>query len=151
MCHKIRLFHFQYFKSKNSANYHKFLKSRFWEIVFFVSLLFRRHVCLCNLKHALPLTALQLCSPLWEEYIGHPRGVQGLEEQFIDDRSLQALHWNLKELAPFSSFNPFQCLNIIILNSKTGPLFLGFSWFIDTFWNSVESLLKKLSGETIYF
>ena len=35
--------------------------SRFWEIVFCVSLLFRRHVCLSNLKHApsreLPLTA----------------------------------------------------------------------------------------------
>ena len=35
--------------------------SRFWEIVFCVSWLFLRHVCLCNLKHApsrkLPLTA----------------------------------------------------------------------------------------------
>ena len=35
--------------------------SRFWEIVFCVPLLFRRHVCLCKLKHSpsreLPLTA----------------------------------------------------------------------------------------------
>ena len=35
--------------------------SRFWEIVFFLSLLFRRHVCLSELKHSpsreLPLTA----------------------------------------------------------------------------------------------
>ena len=41
--------------------YHKILMSRFWEIVFCVSLLFRRHVCLSNQKHArsseLPLTA----------------------------------------------------------------------------------------------
>ena len=39
----------------------KILMSRFWEIVFCVPLLIRRHVCLSNLKHVasceLPLTA----------------------------------------------------------------------------------------------
>ena len=40
--------------------------SRFWDIVFGIPLLFRRHVCLSNLKHApsreLPLTNCKLCS-----------------------------------------------------------------------------------------
>ena len=41
----------KYDKSKISAKYHRILMSRFWEIVFRVPLLFRRHVCLSNLKH----------------------------------------------------------------------------------------------------
>ena len=52
--------HLKYDKSKNSAKYHKILMNKFWEIVFCVPLLFRRHVWLFNLKHApsrkLPLT-----------------------------------------------------------------------------------------------
>ena len=69
MCHKIRLFNFhfkvviilKYDKSKTSAKYHKIFMSRFCEIVFCAPLLFRRHVCLSNLKHSpsreLPLTS----------------------------------------------------------------------------------------------
>ena len=71
MCHKIRLFncHFKVViilkkdKSKTSAKYHKIFMSRFCEIVVCAPLLFRRHVCLSNLKHSpsreLPLTALK--------------------------------------------------------------------------------------------
>ena len=51
----------KYHKSKNSAKYHKTFMSRFWEIVFFVPLVLRRHVCLSKFKHSasreLPLTA----------------------------------------------------------------------------------------------
>ena len=51
----------KYRKSKNSPKYHNILMSTFLEIVFCVLLLFRRHLCLSNLKHApsreLPLTA----------------------------------------------------------------------------------------------
>ena len=59
MCHKILLFNFD--ESKNSAKEHKFLMSKIWEIAFCVPSLFRRHVCLPNLKDSpsreLPLTA----------------------------------------------------------------------------------------------
>ena len=48
--------------------------SRFWEIVFCVPLLFRRHVCYCKLKHSpsreLPLTAREtVCSHLSLSYL----------------------------------------------------------------------------------
>ena len=45
-------------KSKSSAKYHKILMSRFWKNVFCVPLLFCRHVCLSNLKHAPSLELL---------------------------------------------------------------------------------------------
>ena len=70
-------YYWKYDKSKNSAKYHKILMSRFWEIGFCVSLLFRRHVCLSNLKEApsrkLPLTARKTVfshlkeKAIWEE------------------------------------------------------------------------------------
>ena len=61
MCQKIRLFNFHFkvliikitIEVKILPNITNFLMSRFWEIVFCEPLLFRRHVCLSNLKHEL--------------------------------------------------------------------------------------------------
>ena len=54
----LRSHYSKYDKSKSSAKYHKILMSRFWKIVFCVPLLFCRHVCLSNLKHAPSLELL---------------------------------------------------------------------------------------------
>ena len=63
--------------------------SRFWEIVFCVSLRFRHHVCLSNLKHApspeLPLTA--------RKTVFRPTEKPSADRHIFDNRVCRQQNW----------------------------------------------------------